>query len=135
MTIEWKDNPTTTTVNTTAYPIENVEFPAITICSQGAAKDILDTAMLKQFEKYLKSKGKIIPNSKLDGKTKSKERRKRSLQEVVDYFSKEEVNKIGFTLITYTQYLFINIMAIRLKFRILILITFLVSEMSKRVSK
>ena len=134
MTIEWKDNPTTTTVNTTAYPIENVEFPAITICSQGAAKDILDTAMLKQFEKYLKSKGKIIPNSKLDGKTKSKERRKRSLQEVVDYFSKEEVNKIGFTLITYTQYLFI-FMPIRLKFRILILITFLVSEMSKRVSK
>ena len=134
MTIEWKDNPTTTTVNTTAYPIENVEFPAITICSQGAAKDILDTAMLKQFEKYLKSKGKIIPNSKLDGKTKSKGRRKRSLQEVVDYFSKEEVNKIGFTLITYTQYLFI-FMPIRLKFRILILITFLVSEMSKRVSK
>ena len=64
MYIQWKENPTITTINTTAYPIKNVEFPAITICSQGSAKDILDAAMLKQFERFLKSKGKIKPKVK-----------------------------------------------------------------------
>ena len=94
MAIEWKDNPTTTTVNTAAYPIKNVDFPAITICSQGSAKDVLDTVMFKQFEKYLKSKGKTIPKSKQDEKTKPVGRRKRSLQEIIDSLSKEEVDNI-----------------------------------------
>ena len=53
---DWQDNPTITTINTTAYPIKNVEFPAITICSQGAAKDVLDMVLLDQVEEYLKSK-------------------------------------------------------------------------------
>ena len=53
---DWQDNPTITTINTTAYPIKNVEFPAITICSQGAAKDVLDMVLLDQFEDYLNSK-------------------------------------------------------------------------------
>ena len=39
----WKDQPTVTTINTTAYPIKNVEFPAITICSQGMAKDLINS--------------------------------------------------------------------------------------------
>ena len=31
---KWKNNLILTTVETTAYPIERVEFPAITICAQ-----------------------------------------------------------------------------------------------------
>ena len=91
MYIQWKENPTITTINTTAYPIKNVEFPAITICSQGSAKDILDAAMLKQFERFLKSKGKIKPKGKQPAKKTSEGRRKRS---VVDTLSKEEVDKV-----------------------------------------
>ena len=32
--INWKENPVLTSVATTGYPIEKVEFPAITICAQ-----------------------------------------------------------------------------------------------------
>ena len=32
--VEWKGNPVLTTVATTGFPIEKVEFPAITICAQ-----------------------------------------------------------------------------------------------------
>ena len=52
---QWQDAPTVTTISTTGYPIKNIEFPAITICSQGAANDLMDMAMMKQFERYLKS--------------------------------------------------------------------------------
>ena len=31
---DWKDSPILTTVATTGYPIEKIEFPAITICAQ-----------------------------------------------------------------------------------------------------
>ena len=32
--LEWKANPVLTTVATTGFPIEKVEFPSITICAQ-----------------------------------------------------------------------------------------------------
>lgn len=32
---DWQDNLVLTTVNTTAYPIRDIEFPTITICSSG----------------------------------------------------------------------------------------------------
>jgi hypothetical protein len=32
---DWQDNLVLTTINTTAYPITNIEFPAVTICGQG----------------------------------------------------------------------------------------------------
>ena len=31
---DWRDSPVLTTVATTGYPIEKIEFPAITICAQ-----------------------------------------------------------------------------------------------------
>jgi hypothetical protein len=43
-------------VATTGYPIEKVSFPSITICAQGAANDIVDAALFKQFERYLDKK-------------------------------------------------------------------------------
>ena len=57
--IDWQANPTITVINTTSYPIKNVEYPAITICSQGLAKDIVETVFVQQFESYLVSKSII----------------------------------------------------------------------------
>ena len=48
----WKDNPVLTSVKTTGLPIEKIEFPAITICSQGSANDIIDAALFQQFKRY-----------------------------------------------------------------------------------
>ena len=55
--VEWQASPTITTINTTAYPIKSIEFPAITICSQGSAKNVMDAVILRQFEEYLKVRG------------------------------------------------------------------------------
>ena len=55
--MEWQASPTITTINTTAYPIKSVEFPAITICSQGSAKNVMDAVILRQFELFLKARG------------------------------------------------------------------------------
>ena len=52
----WQENPILTSVATTGYPIQKVPFPSITICAQGAANDIVDAALFKQFERYLTSK-------------------------------------------------------------------------------
>ena len=48
----WKDNPVLTSVKTTGLPIEKIEFPAITICSQGSANEIIDAALFQQFKRY-----------------------------------------------------------------------------------
>ena len=57
--VDWKSDPTITAVSTTSYPIKNIEFPAITICSQGLAKDIMEKVILQQFKRYLRSKNII----------------------------------------------------------------------------
>ena len=49
----WKDDPILTSVATTAYSVQQVPFPSITICPQGAANDIVDAAIFKQFIDYL----------------------------------------------------------------------------------
>ena len=35
------DNPVLTTVHTSGYPIENVQFPSITICGQGSVNEVV----------------------------------------------------------------------------------------------
>ena len=109
---EWKDNPTITTVNTTAYPIKLIDYPAITICSQGASKDVMDVVLMRQFEDYLKSKkiksghasAKPSTNStssKQNGKSIVK-RRKRSIEPNIAFtLSKEEAS--------YRNYNFVNL--------------------------
>jgi MFS-type transporter involved in bile tolerance (Atg22 family) len=32
---DWQENPVLTTVTTTALPVINIDFPAVTICSEG----------------------------------------------------------------------------------------------------
>ena len=90
---EWKESPTITTVNTTAYPIESIDFPAITICSQGATEDIVDEVLLRQFEEYLQSnkiKSKLATSTQ-NGNS-SQKRGKRSIEpRIVFTLSKEEV--------------------------------------------
>lgn len=54
----WKNNPVLTSVRTTGLPIENIEFPAITICTQGSANEVVDAALFQQFNSYLMSKGR-----------------------------------------------------------------------------
>ena len=56
----WKSNPVLTSVGTTGYPIEKVEFPSITICPQGSASDIVSAALFRQFEEYLISRNEDI---------------------------------------------------------------------------
>ena len=36
----WDQDPISTTVSTTEYGIENIEYPSITICAQGKSEDI-----------------------------------------------------------------------------------------------
>ena len=55
----WQDDPVITSVGTTGLPIETVTFPSITICAQGSAKDIVDSAFRHQFEKYLLNKNLV----------------------------------------------------------------------------
>ena len=56
----WQDDPVLTSVGTTGLPIEKVLFPSITICAQGSAREIVDSAFVKQFTEYLLEKDLII---------------------------------------------------------------------------
>ena len=89
--IEWQDNPTITTINTTSYSIKNIEFPSITICSQGAAKDVVDTVLLKQFETYLHSRGIKASNISTNPSNSTSKRQKRSATLISHTLSKAEV--------------------------------------------
>jgi Amiloride-sensitive sodium channel len=51
---DWTDNPVLTTVKTSALKIENIDFPALTICSQGISNDIIRGGFFNIFYKYTK---------------------------------------------------------------------------------
>ena len=54
--MEWQNDPVITTLDTVALPIEEVQFPAITICPQGSVHGILDAVLFKQFKEYVSNK-------------------------------------------------------------------------------
>ena len=89
--VEWQASPTITTINTIAYPIKNIEFPAITICSQGAAKDVMDTVLLQQFEEYLRIRGVTAQGGSNQNSDAAGKRKKRSVTSIADTLSSEEV--------------------------------------------
>ena len=89
--VEWQASPTITTINTIAYPIKNIEFPAITICSQGASKDVMDNVLLRQFEEYLKIRGVVAQRGGNQTITGTGKRKKRSIPTIADTLSSEEV--------------------------------------------
>ena len=86
-----------------------IDYPAITICSQGASKDVMDVVLMRQFEDYLKSKNiqqnQINDNSKKNatstnqsGNSTSK-RVKRSSEPIIAYnltkrLSNEKVSRM-----------------------------------------
>ena len=53
---DWQDNPVITTLDTVALPIEDIEFPAVTICPQGSLQDIWDSVLFTQLKSYIYNK-------------------------------------------------------------------------------
>ena len=53
---EWQDEPVITTLETVAEPIENIKFPAVTICPQGSRQEIIDAVLFRQLKSYIKQK-------------------------------------------------------------------------------
>ena len=49
----WGEFPVITTLDTISYPIEKLEFPAVTLCPQGSVLKIMDTVFYYQFEKWV----------------------------------------------------------------------------------
>ena len=84
-------SPTMTTINTIAYPIKNIEFPAITICSQGAAKDVIDNVLLQQFEEYQRIRGLVAQRRRNQNSTVAGKRKRRSVPSFADNLSNVEV--------------------------------------------
>ena len=70
---QWKNNPVVTTLDTIALPIEEIEFPAVTICPQGSVQDILDNVLFKQFMDYLSHKTKNTGHDAREKRFASKE--------------------------------------------------------------
>ena len=54
--VSWQSDPVLTTIENFAYPIQNIKFPAITICPQGADNSVLRSVLFKQFSEYLARK-------------------------------------------------------------------------------
>ena len=52
---EWQVNPVITTLKTVAQPIDEIEFPAVTICPQGSRQEILESVLFRQFKEYISS--------------------------------------------------------------------------------
>ena len=55
----WKQNPVMTSVQTTALPIEAIEFPAITICALGSISILQLRAYKKQVFDFLVQEGVV----------------------------------------------------------------------------
>ena len=53
---QWKDDPVITTLDTAALPIEDIEFPAVTICPQGSVSGIMSSVLFKQLKEYISKK-------------------------------------------------------------------------------
>ena len=53
----WDEDPILTTVGTTEYNIENIEYPSITICAQGSVKGIIGKKCKNnnKIKKYVKT--------------------------------------------------------------------------------
>ena len=53
----WQDNPVMTTISTPALPVEDVEYPAITICGLGSINELQETAFKRQVYEFLIDQG------------------------------------------------------------------------------
>ena len=53
---DWQNEPIITNLDTVAMPIKDIEFPAVTICPQGAISHALDAVLFKQLKEYIANK-------------------------------------------------------------------------------
>ena len=53
---QWTDSPVITTLDTIALPIQDIEFPAVTICPQGSIYGISDVVLSNQMKEYMINK-------------------------------------------------------------------------------
>ena len=52
--VDWQENPVVTSLETVALSIEEVDFPAVTICPQGSVNLIMSRILMKQFKSWYK---------------------------------------------------------------------------------
>ena len=52
---DWQHHPVVTTLDTVALPIEEMEFPAVTICPQGSRQEIIDLVLFRQLIEYIEN--------------------------------------------------------------------------------
>ena len=60
--IAWSDFPLITSVATTDFPVENLPWPSITVCSQGRGIGATERVYNLQLSNFVKEKGKVIEN-------------------------------------------------------------------------
>ena len=53
---DWQNEPVITTLDTIAMSIEDIKFPAVTICPQGTITSALDAVLFKQLKEYITNK-------------------------------------------------------------------------------
>ena len=53
---QWVENPVVTNLETISLPIEQIDFPAVTICPQGLVKDVMDNVLFRQLIEYIGNK-------------------------------------------------------------------------------
>ena len=72
--LAWREFPLITSVSTTAFPIESLEWPSVTLCSQGRGLGATERIFNNQLENYLKKKG-IDIKSLTDAQKEAEERK------------------------------------------------------------
>jgi hypothetical protein len=60
---DWQGQQVLTTIATTAYPVHQIEFPAVTFCSPGVNVAVTDVPLMKQFFTYLADNYNISINT------------------------------------------------------------------------
>ena len=86
----WQDNPVITVLDTVTLPIEEIEFPAVTICPQGSSKDIMNAALFEQFKDFVFDRTENLTNFE-----KLKISRKREVAESeLDYLTASNVENL-----------------------------------------
>ena len=71
---QWKNKPVVTNLESISLPIEEIEFPAVTICPQGNVKHVMDNVMFIQLKDYIRNKtrrGEMIPTAQVPREERS----------------------------------------------------------------
>ena len=60
---DWRGQQVLTTIATTAYPVNQIEFPAVTFCSPGVNRNVTEVPLMKQFFTFLVDNYNITINT------------------------------------------------------------------------